>query len=228
MSFFSVYLASHTTTKGDKVKKLIWASLDDYLPPGDGFQYVGRNIANYSFFQAFLKYGHFDEYHFFLANSAHRRLFKARHAAFLEETGSAHKVKLFDRVALPDQAKQCDYTVFHQSDHVTMFNSLCRFRNQTGSFPVTAFIHSLSYQHFMGKYLEMAMGGVTFKDALICSSQSGKTVIKNCFRQIAEGLGVDLPAVQMEVIPLGFDGNRVIEDGPMLCRRRLGLDEREF
>ena len=59
------------------MQKLIWASLDDYLPPGDSFQHVGRNIANHSFFQALLRYGHFDEYHLFLANSAHRRLFKA-------------------------------------------------------------------------------------------------------------------------------------------------------
>ena len=131
------------------MKKLVWASLDDYLPPHNEFYHVGRNVANYNFFQALLRYGNFDEYHFFLANSAHKRSFKAGHDHFLKELGVEHKVKLFDRLELSTKLQQYDYTVFHQSDHITYFNSICHIRNQIGTFPVTAFIHSLSYQHFI-------------------------------------------------------------------------------
>ena len=209
------------------VNKRIWASLDDYLPPGDGFQYVGRNIANHTFFRALLTYGHFDEYHFFLANSAHCRAFEAMHGPLMEETGVKHRVKLFDRMGLPDQLKQCDYTVFHQSDHVTFFNALCHLRNRMGSFPVTAFIHSLSYQRFMSKYLEMAMGGVTSGDAIVCSSVAGQQVVENCFRQISEKLAIQPPPVQLTDIPLGFDGAAIADMDPLACRKQLGLDERE-
>lgn len=175
------------------MRKLIWASLDDYLPPGVGFQQVGRNIANHNFFQALLKYSRFDEYHFFLANSAHRKLFETSHRPFLEKIGMNHRVILFERIELPKQLQKSDYTVFHQSDPIALFNSLCHLRNQIGSFPVTAFIHSLSYQSFMGKYLEMSLGGVTSGDSLVCSSISGKRVLENCFHQISDRLGMAPP-----------------------------------
>ncbi|MDZ7262909.1 MAG: glycosyltransferase family 4 protein [candidate division KSB1 bacterium] len=210
------------------LQKLIWASLDDYLPPGMGGQYVGRLVANHTFFQALLKYSHFDEYHFFLANKIQQRLFESRHGAFLEELGVRHKVKLFDILELPEQVRQCDYTVFHQSDHLGSFNSLCHFRNQTASFPATAFIHSVSYiPGIMNKYLELMFGGVTSGDALICSSVSGKKVLEKCFQQIATRLNLSEPTVQMEVIPLGIDGDRFPELDRIGCRKQLGLDETE-
>ena len=45
---------------------LNWASLNDFLPPSAGMGRVGRNMANHFFFRALLRYGTFDEYHFFL------------------------------------------------------------------------------------------------------------------------------------------------------------------
>jgi len=207
--------------------KSIWASLDDYLPPGDEFHHVGRNVANHNFFRALLRYGNFDEYHFFLANKAHRRLFEEGHGPFLENIGAAHRIRLFDRLELPRQVQQWDYTVFHQSDHITFFNSLCRIRNQIGSFPVTAFIHSLSYQQFMGKYLEMISGGATSSDVVICSSLCGKKVLENCFEQISSHLNMEGPSAQMEVIPLGVDSGMFGNLEPMGCRKRFGLQEKE-
>ena len=209
------------------MEKAIWATLDDYLPPGPGVEYVGRNVANYKFLSALLRYGHFDEYHFFLASQSHQRLFQSLHGPLLESIGAASKVKLFDRLALFENLKKNAYTVFHQSDHIAYFNSLCHLRNQIGSFPVTSFIHSLSYQSFMGKYLEMICGGVTSQDILICSSLSGKQVLKNCFQQIAQQLNLHLPPVQMEVIPLGVEGDDFPPIDPQDCRRKLGFPNEE-
>ena len=209
------------------MNKRIWASLDDYMPPEGGFQHVGRNIANHNFFRALLTYGRFDEYHFFLANKAHQRAFEARHGPFLKEIGGTHKVRLFERLDLPGELQRQDYTVFHQSDHITSFNALCHLRNQLASFPVTAFIHSLSYQSFMAKYLEMMLGGVTRGDALVCSSESGKQVIENCFREISRRCALDTPPLQMEVIPLGIDGTDLVSDDRARNRNELGLKEEE-
>ncbi|MBW2056229.1 MAG: glycosyltransferase family 4 protein [Deltaproteobacteria bacterium] len=207
--------------------KLVWASLDDYLPPGKGFGCVGRSVANHAFFQALMRYGRFDEYHFFLANGSHRRAFETGHGGFLESVGASKKVRLFDRLDLPEQVSKYDYTVFHQGDHITYFNSLCHFRNRSASFPVTAFIHSLSYQSFMSTYLQMTLGGVTCSDALICSSVSGKKVLENCFGHIARQLKREPPSVQMEVIPLGVDGGGMYKLSRRAARKRLGLDEKE-
>lgn len=205
--------------------RLVWASLDDFLPPEEGFHYVGRNVVNYSFFRALLKYGHFDEYHFFLANGAHRRFFEARHGQFLDRLGVRDRVRLFDRIDLPRQTRQTDYTVFHQSDHITFFNALCHFRNQVGAFPVTAFIHSLSYQPFMTTYLQMLFGGVTSSDSLICSSASGKEVLEKCFERMAARLNRSRPRIRMEVIPFGVDGEQFGHLDRRKCRNELGLDQ---
>jgi len=212
---------------GVGLEKRIWATLDDYMPPGHGFNCVGRNVVNHQFFQALLRHGHFDEYHFFPANSAHRRLFETHHGEFLESIDALHKVKLFDRLDLPRQMQHCDYTVFHQSDHITFLNSLCYLRNQVGFFPVTAFIHSLSYQSFMRTYLEMSLGGVTSKDTLICSSMNGRRVLEKCFQQIADNLSTTRPPVRMEIIPFGVEGERFCGLERAGCRKTHGLDERE-
>jgi glycosyltransferase involved in cell wall biosynthesis len=209
------------------MKKLIWATLDDYLPTGEGQPYVGRLAANSYFLRALLKYSRFDEFHFFLGNQAHQRLFLAKHKEFLEEIGVSARVRLFTRLELPYQVRHCDYTVFHQSDHTAFFNSLCHFRNQSAIFPVTAFIHSLTYQRSMTKYQEMVFGGVSAGDALICSSCCGKRVIENYFRNIANSLNQEMPPVQLEVIPFGLDSDKLPALDRSICRKQLGLNETE-
>jgi glycosyltransferase involved in cell wall biosynthesis len=187
-------------------KRHIWASLDDYHLPPAGLERVGRNMANNFFFRALMRYGSFDEYHFFLANSAHRNLFMEKHSQFLEEVGVKSKVRLLDRLDLISMLREVDYTVFHQSDHISLFNSLCCVRNSLGArVPVTSFIHSVSYQQNMGKYLEMATCGSTENDAIICSSNCGKQVLSNCFSSLGSSLKVPTAKVQLKVIPLGID-----------------------
>ncbi len=208
-------------------RKRTWASLDDYRPPLAGLERVGRNVANNYFFRALMRYGSFDEYHFFLANSAHRKLFVERHGSFLKEAGVVNKLKLFDRLDLPRMLREEDYTVFHQSDHVALFNGLCRLRNSTGAcVPVTSFIHSVSYQRNMSKYIEMASCGSTRNDAIICSSECGKEVLSNSFSLLESRLGISMPEIQLRVIPLGIDLG-VDKVGKSAARRSLKLNEDE-
>lgn len=207
--------------------KRVWASLDDYLPPSAGPSRVGRNMANHYFFRALLRHGTFDEYHFFLSNAAHRKLFLQNHEPLLVSLGVQKRVKIFDRTALPGAVADTENIVFHQSDHVTLFNALCRVRNSLGlEFPVTSFIHSISYQEFMGRYLEMLSCGAGSSDAVICSSECGKTVIDKCFARITSGLNLSPEEPRRVVIPLGID-----ETGPMpdraAARKSLGLPDDE-
>ncbi|TSA06664.1 MAG: glycosyltransferase [Deltaproteobacteria bacterium] len=209
------------------MKKRIWASLDDYLPPSSESQLVGRSFANYNFFRALLTYAHFDEYHFFLQNRSHKKLFEEKHGPFLKTVGADTRIKLFYRTEMPKTVQQYDYTVFHQGDHIRYFNSLCHFRNQFGSFPVTAFIHSLSYPSLMFKHQEMLFGGVTSGDAIICSSSSGKNVLLRYFEQLSHRLNLSPPPVTLEIIPFGLGGDAFDGLNREQCRKQLGLASHE-
>jgi len=189
---------------------------------------MGKGFANYHFFEALLRYGHFDEYHFFLVNHAHKKSFEAAHRDFFEEVDAGQKVKVFYRTQLPDAVRQYDYTVFHQTDHIVHFNATCHFRNQMGSFPVTSFIHSISYPSMMVHLQEMLFGGVSSQDAIICSSDAGRKVLMNWFAQIQKMRHLPPPDVKMEVIPFGFDSTAFDSVDRNTARRRMGLSENEI
>jgi D-inositol-3-phosphate glycosyltransferase len=210
------------------MNKRIWASFDDYLPPVSAQKLVGKGVANYHFFEALLRYGHFDEYHFFLVNHAHKKAFEAAHCNFFGEVNAGSKVKLFCRTQLSDAVREYDYTVFHQTDHIVHFNAICHFRNQAGSFPVTSFIHSISYPAMMVHLQEMSFGGVSSRDAIICSSDAGRSVLMNWFAQIKEMRHLPSPDVRMEVIPFGYDSTVFNRVNRKTARSRMGLAESEI
>lgn len=210
------------------MKKRIWATLDDYLPPLNSVSYLGRNFANFYFLSALLKYSTFDEFHFYLSNAAHCRLFLEKHASFLERIGVSERVTVRDRLALIDAFHGDDSIVFHQSDHIQLFNSLCRLRNHLGvPVPITAFIHSISYQKYMRQYLEMAMCGASRHDALICSSTTGKQVLSECFVRIDRVASSSRPPIGLPVIPLGIDESTrpLPEKGEAKAQLNFGDDE---
>jgi glycosyltransferase involved in cell wall biosynthesis len=209
------------------MKKLIWATLDDYMPPGNEPTLVGRSFATYNFIKALLRYAHFDEYHFFLESKSHKRLFEKQQKLLLNEIGVHAKIRLFYRTELPGLIREYDYTVFHQADHIRYFNSLCLFRNNFGLFPVTAFIHSLSYPRFMLGYQEILLGGVTACDAIICSSSSGKNVLLKYFEQHSLRFNLAPPSVTMEVIPFGLEGNNFNSLTRQQSREQLSLASHE-
>jgi len=205
------------------MKKKIWGSLDDYLPPLQGSSMVGRGFANYNFIKALFEYSSFDEYHFFLNNRSHKEEFLAHHQAMLTALGITDRVKLFYRTDLA-QAMAChDYTVFHQSDPVTHFGGLCHFRNLHGNFPVTAFIHSISYPDILLKLQDLCWSGPHAQDAIICSSTCGREVIQNYLAQIQEERNLPIPPLTLEVLPFGFDASALAGLNKETSRRELGL-----
>ena len=71
--------------------KKIWASLDDFILPTEGRGLVGRSMANAFFFQALMEHSSFDEFHFFLANSAHQRLFVEANSEIIDRYGRSEE-----------------------------------------------------------------------------------------------------------------------------------------
>ena len=201
----------------------IWASLDDFLPPSATGPRLGRNMANHYFLSALFQYGTFDEYHFFLFNAAHRQLFWDTQGPMLDALKVREKVKVFDRIDLPEQLSNHDYTVFHQSDHINYFSAVCRLRDRFGArVPVTAFIHSVSYQEYMPRYLEMCAAGPGPSDALICSSKCGRIVLEKVFARLSDVFPGIEARMQMPVVPLGIDEPACLPDRGE-ARGRLGI-----
>jgi glycosyltransferase involved in cell wall biosynthesis len=208
------------------MNKKVWASLDDFFPP-EGELKVGRSFANHNFIRALWRYGTFDEYHFFLHSPSHQKLFGEKHGPYLNSLPVSPRVKLFSRFDLTRMVREEEYTVFHQSDHIRTYNTLCHFRNSHGSFPVTSFIHSLSYPSFHGKYLEMMLGGASSNDAIICSSTSGKKVLTRMFEELTERCPLPSPGVKLEVIPFGLETEDLDRLDRKECRQEQGFSDSE-
>jgi D-inositol-3-phosphate glycosyltransferase len=87
---------------------------------------------------------------------------------------------------------------------------LTRLRRQIGcrASPILGFIHSL-YHPWMAKHLLLyALSDLHPHDALICSSNAGRTAIENLYRELSDvvispGLSPVAPQYRLPVIPLG-------------------------
>ena len=184
-------------------------------------------MANHYFLSALFQYGTFDEYHFFLFNAAHRQLFWEAQGPMLDALNVRERVKVFERTDLPEQLKKTDYTVFHQSDHINYFSAMCRLRDRFGvRVPVTAFIHSISYQEYMPRYLEMCAAGPGSSDALICSSKCGRVVLEKVFARLSDAVPGIEARMQMPVVPLGIDEPDALPERAE-ARTRLGIGAEE-
>ncbi|MEC7985843.1 MAG: glycosyltransferase family 4 protein [Myxococcota bacterium] len=186
------------------MKKRIWGTLSPFFPDVTKKEaIVGMNIANASFSRAMLRYSTFDELHFFVYSGIQA---DRVHNIYQEDIQNFKgEVKFFRREELPEQMASVDYTAFHLSDHLQNFSSLAYLRNRYGHFPITAFIHSLSYQDSMKHYLTLSMDGLGQSDAFLCSSTPGAEVIAHLMSHAAASLGKEPSSSQRIVVPLGVE-----------------------
>ena len=180
----------------------VWATLDPFVESGP---VLGRKIANKSFLKALFKTDPFDAYHFFLPDLNTINLLKDfihQHFSTLSD-----KVRIYPRLKLLS-ALQKSYFCFHLSDCINYPAGLARLRNRFSStiFPITSMIHSLSYQHYSLYFLRHLWAGCTKRDALICSSNSGKKVIQKYYHHLhtSYNLSHDFRKPALYTIPLGI------------------------
>ncbi len=187
----------------------LFGSLDSFLPPVPGQTLAGRGVANHQFLLALMRHGSFEGYHFFLPTPEELRAFRSTFGA--AAPGGAPITSL-PRRSLVERLDDTPYTVFHLGDHVAGFQALCSLRNERAAqpFPITALLHDISDQRVMQAYLAMGLAGPRTHDAIICSSASGREVIRNCFHGlIEETRGRIQPPLsfpmRLPVLPLGVD-----------------------
>ena len=73
------------------------------------------------------------------------------------------------------------------------------------AFPITAFIHSLSYCTSLSSYARFHLGGFGESDALLCSSTPGKEVIGQQLEETARRQDLPCTPIQKIVVPLGME-----------------------
>lgn len=179
---------------------------------------LGRKVANTGFLTALLEADPFESYHFFLENADAL----ARQEAWLRETFPA----LYRRGAFACNLHQevhhhlarTRYHAFHLSDCLTRPVALARLRNLYSRhiFPITGPTHSLSYERFMPAYLAHLWPGACARDAIVATSKSAETMLRNTFAGLREDWG--LPKA-----PFGKAGASEGAPGPRLARIPLGV-----
>ena len=181
-----------------------WGTLDPFIEPGG---VLGRKVANRGFLEALLAQDPFDEYHFFLTDTAalaHQQDYCRSAFPQLFQRGAFH---FFPQNRLHLQLEATPYTVFHLSDPITTFTRLARLRNAYAPvlFPITGTTHSLSYERFMPAFLGHLWGGATARDAIVGTSQAAIAMLEHTFALLRQNYPCPATAhgPQLKRIPLG-------------------------
>ncbi|MBF0099428.1 MAG: glycosyltransferase family 4 protein [Desulfobacterales bacterium] len=143
----------------------------------------GMRVASRGFLHALLRYGEFDEYHFFL-NDQKLHEFCDTYQTFLDTLDHPVKMKAFRIRELPGCLSRLEYDVFHASD--PYIANLCYLRRCYSNilFPVTGVTHSLSMEPAMDNFQNIMVSPHLPCDSIICTSQSGKKAMEHIFSQV--------------------------------------------
>lgn len=189
------------------MKQQIWGSLDPFFESG---AVLGRKVANSWFLRSLFSVNPFDGYHFFLPGKKLADDFTAQ--VQNEFPAITKKVEVFDRRQLPEMLAKQDYFCFHLSDCLTTQPLLAALRNEIAKscFPISGLIHSLSYPHYGELFLRHLSPTTTDRDAIVCTSLSGKEVVNRLFAMLRENYELSpqrFHAPALVHIPLGVNAD---------------------
>ena len=188
----------------------------------------GAGVAMQQFVINLLRYGDFDEYHFFDRN--HYGSPKEGAAeALLGLTGLDAYLKFFP-VTQFENALQCnDYLAFHHPQG-PVTEPMVHVRNQLGikNIPITDVTHTISYHSQLVDFLVRLLIGARPWDSLVCLEEPARQVMRNHFNHlrthIYEQIGVELKYEgRLDSIPLGVDTRTYRPRDKQALRQQFGL-----
>lgn len=204
------------------------SSLDTERPPKD-FLIYGAQVALESFYRGLLRYGTFDEYHFFFNASVVAQQFKKNLQALGIYTD---KIKLINFDRLPASLQKNKYTIF-LADQISGLSEVTYLRNRYAKtlFPVCALTHSISYPEMLKEqFFENLLSDVYPFDSAICTSTAQLKAIKKLYwlasNYAKKRLGLDLEYKgRFKHLPLGINIGDYKKTDKSHARRLLGLPQ---
>ncbi|MBO0995913.1 glycosyltransferase family 4 protein [Bacillus sp. SD088] len=172
----------------------------------------GRNIAIDGWLKALLKYGTFDEYHFYIPNNG---LEQAKSLAQHWQIADSRfeRIRIFPIERIKKNLSFYNYIAFHNPDILPLINDLASIRNKFACkwFPVTGTHHALSYGVRFQELLHIFMGEVKPGDTIISTSTAAKFTLEKMIARIDsyyDKRGIPLVTdIPITYIPLGVDSH---------------------
>jgi len=200
------------------------ATAGTYGAAGGGELLVGRKVANTAFVRALLAHSGFERFVFLVGES--------REAEGLRElVGDGDgRVGVANLLELPRLLARGEVDVLHHGSHLDRYLDLVwtRDRHATRTVPVTGQIHTLSYPRSMNDYLRALLLPPRRCDAIFCSSEGGRRVLREAFASLGEalaarGVAFDGLACELPVVPLGVDADALARGSGAELRRELEI-----
>ena len=204
----------------------IFGTIFPFVESGDPDFRMGRYIANYEFLAALLNHASFDSYHLFCMTPGHLQSTAQRLTQDTSiDTRAKARIQLFLYSSLREKLETERYHVFHLGGWGYFFSGLAQLRNRyaTHPFPITAIIHSLNARDARYDYHKLLTGPFTDCDAVICTSEAGREVMRKQLNRIAALDQCPPWRGQLPIIPLGVFPTRLPER--QTCRRDLALND---
>ena len=188
----------------------------------------GAGVATQQFVVNLLRYGNFDEYHFFDSNR-HKPPKAGTAEALFGLVGFDANLKFFPATGFEDALQRNDYLAFHHPQG-PVTEPVIYLRNQLGikNVPITCVTHTISYHSQLIDFLVHLLIGARPWDSIVCLEAPAQRVMKNHFNHLLtrmyEQFGVNLKYEgRLDNIPLGVDTQTYRPRDKQALRQQFGL-----
>jgi D-inositol-3-phosphate glycosyltransferase len=211
------------------MKDLTFGSLDTNpvkdLKNPEGDMICGAQVAGQTFYRALLKYGTFNEYHFFVRPAET----DYQETKILNSHSNSHLVKLIKNSVLPEYLQKQNYSVFFTCSPDLSRLAYMRNRFSDADFPVCGVAYTVSVREDLEScFFHNQIADLRSYDSIICISRSQAKAIEKLYEIVSHSLkkekGMNLKyRGRLDILPLGVEAQSFGQTDKMESRLRLDL-----
>lgn len=188
----------------------------------------GAGVATQQFMVNLLRYGNFDEYHFF-DPYRHKPPKAGTAEALFGLIGSDASLKFLPATQFGDALQRNAYIAFHHPQG-PVTEPMIYLRNQLGikNVPITGVTHTISYHSQLVDFLVYLLIGARPWDSIVCLEEPARQVMKNHFNYLQTSLSEQFRTAlkyegRLDSIPLGVDTQTYRLRDKQALRQQFGL-----
>lgn len=204
-------------------------NLSDFGYRGDSSKGIyGAGVATTQFLKNLLRYGDFNEYHFF-NQGRYKQPEEGEIEANFDLMEADTRIKMWKLEDFGRIVQETDYLAFHRPQGPNIAPMLY-LRNQVSpvNIPITGVTHTISYQSQLESFLTLLLIGIQPWDSIVCLEQPAVRVMKNHFSHLQNclfqefGFNIEYKG-RLDSIPLGVDTQTYRPRDKMALRQHFGL-----